>query len=324
MLENSTQTYLSLLLNTANKWPSLISSLPSQGLIYPPNHFFSQHGKVVYGKLSGRDEEWATEPIFKDTYSLNYILQNKIEFNTPPISIDNMLVADRDIMLVNHRLTTFGVELHGVEIKCKQCQKKLNTTDLIIIKINYEPLSEKPYIPNSNVFQWQSPDQEYKVLFQLPTVSINQKFQDITAKRGMVPFEDWINLLVLQINNEADRQGILDLMEEMPLGYYHELREYVEEIEPYVLLQTSQLYCYNCSTDNTITTEFGLGLLQLNDRIIRQIAIKEFHFINKNLNITFNELYEMPIENRKRLLKRNSDYMEEVAEARREMENKKK
>ena len=51
----------------------------------------------------------------------------------------------------------------------------------------------------------------------------------------------------------------------------------------------------------------GLELISINDRYIKDAAISEYHFLERTLRVPFDDIYMMPVEVRKRLVKKESD-----------------
>ena len=304
-MEQLFSDYLSHLTSPTTPYPPAIFDLLSQGKVYPSTHSFFKTQKIIYSKLTGKDEEFAGEILFKvDPYQLNVILEASILNNdNPKISISDMLVCDRDLMIYNHRISIFKLKFAGVEMFCRNCQKSLNTQDLRIEKANDRLLEIDPCIPNTNTFEWEDVKKRFKILFRFPTVQIQEYFDSVQNTLGKVSTKEWISQLVIKINDLSSISEILETLK-YETAVYKQFRKYVFTNMPQKFFVTNKLVCAFCQTDNTIRSKIDMDLLPFRVENFREVCTDEYVFMMKELHLPMSEILEMPIERRKHIIER--------------------
>lgn len=305
-------------LHEQEKYPPLVSKLPSRGLVYPEHHFFNKTQHIIYEKINGYDEEWATEALFiKDETKLNLLFENKIKFNEPKININDMLQCDRDIMIINQHIIAYGYHFpKDTKLPCKNCEQHLMLpANFGIKKIDINPLEIFPKEPNKNIFEWVDMNNGISVLFRFPTVNENARILALFEQHKFIPFEEWIEFYIIGLNgNLLPLHQIKQQFNDgsIPIETYYALRDYVEKKEPYVIFETTQLICQNCEYDNTIFSNITFSMMHMNDPKRRKMNIQQMYLLTKDFNMAYNEIMSMPVDNRMRFLQYHNEYLEKV------------
>ena len=214
-----------------------------------------------------------------------------------------MLVCDRDLLVYNHRVSIFKLEITGTEIKCKQCKKQLNTSGLHIEEVKDKFLEIDPCIPNTNAFEWQDNKKRFKVLFRFPTVQIQDYFDSLLETLGHISTKDWISHLIIRINDSSSTSDILETLK-YETSIYKQLKRYVTTMMPQKYFTTNKLICSFCQTDNTIRSKIDIDFFPFRIPNFKEVYIDEYIYLMKELRISMDQLLKMPVENRKYLIER--------------------
>lgn len=280
-----------------------VFDLISKGKVYPTSHSFHQTGKIIYRKLTAADELLLSEPLFKiDPYQVNGVLEKTILNNdNPKISIDDMLVCDRDLMILNHRISIYGVQFPGVVLKCKDCQQGLNTELLGISNVEDKFLEIDPCIEGTNKFLWK--DKKFEIIFQFPTVKAWASWDNTRSTQGHLPLKDWIEHTVLEVNNAKSTREIIETLRHEP-GSVKRFRSFYFNHLPQKTFVTTPLICPNCKTDNTIHSKIDVDTLPFKTSNFKEVCLEEYVYAMKEMRIGWDDLVTMPIETRKRLMEK--------------------
>lgn len=304
------------------KYPPVITELPSKGLVYPSETFFGKTGFAVYRKMTGRDEEFATDPIYSTQYLLNFMFQTQFLFNEAPyesISIENFLIADRDTLVLNQRLVSYGTKLAGARMTCKYCEEPIKLEEDLTIT-NYEierlnPDTCRQVEPNKNAFLYVSKDGKWQVVFRFLTVKdeqelINNADQSIYDGYGYSMMSFMLKS-VISINGVSEKPDVYGMFrdDEFPVIEYRKLHQYLRKITPHIMIHTSEVECRTCGKSNNIRADVDLKLLEINNRLVRDIMTEEMLVLHHQAHIGHSDIYEMPTEFRKRLFNREMELL---------------
>lgn len=91
-----------------NKIPSEIVSLPTAGKVYPQSHPLSS-GKIEMRYMTAYDEDILTNMSYiRENVVLDKLIDNLIV--TPGVSIDDIAQADKDALIIQSRILSYGPE----------------------------------------------------------------------------------------------------------------------------------------------------------------------------------------------------------------------
>ena len=282
------------------KYPPIVSDLPSLGIIYPENHFFHQYGKVVYKKLTAQEEQLYSEPLFiNNSVLLNQMCESLIYFNdSPKISIEDMIIADRDVMVLMQRIVSFGDKLYGLEFECSECDSKLSPSEIEIRDIKIEKLSLIPFEPNKNVFMTKI--NKHRILFKFFTVK-DELESGISALYSFKPSE-FLSKVIIEVDGYNDPQIIEQFVKrDLSIKDVRKLYSYISEHEPYIKFISNSIICKNCHYDNKVETRINLDFLGINHEKTKEIQLDEFYILERHLNMTYDDVLQLPIQDRKSL-----------------------
>lgn len=241
--------------------PVELVSLPSRGSVYPIGHPLCNEEAVEIKAMTAKEEDILTSrALLKNGTLLTQLLKSCVLNKT--IDPDDMLIGDRNAILVGIRVTGYGSE-YKVKITCPECSKEFdNTFSLGGLKL--KNLDVQPLQPNTNLFQFTLPSSGQLVYFKLLSgrdESEVSKVMESKKKLGS-QIEAGVTTRLFQsivsINGESDRGKILLLIQNMRAMDARALRKYIDEIEPGVDM-TQKVVCASCDTESEVTMPLGMS-----------------------------------------------------------------
>lgn len=222
---------------------------PSMGLFYKNK---KQHILVRY--LTGIEENILTSPML-DEYGIALDMALKNVVLDQDINIDELLVGDKNAILMFLRATAFGPEYH-LQIVCPKCNQTGKTS------FNITQMQARDMI--------MPPDESGEFMYVLPKMKIGEepvviKFRPMTyADEKLINQQDKyqqqnsgnksisrsITLRysnqITSINGSDDRDLIENVIKKMPIKDSASLRKFMEKVEPGID-NNIDLKCSKCS-----------------------------------------------------------------------------
>jgi len=209
--------------------PFDVIELPSKGLLYP-----GKNNTVKVQYLTAADENVLTSPnLIKNGKVIDVLLERKIkEF---PIPIKDMLIGDRNAIMVWLRATGYG-EIYPVKLTDP------NTYDEFSYDVDLNNLKSKPLgaDPDENgFFDFELPRSKKKIKFKLLTVSDENYIVKQNEARNKAIKSQVSNTLtyrletqIQSIEGNIDKNYIAQFIQVMPAYDSLKFREYTDKIEP--------------------------------------------------------------------------------------------
>lgn len=231
--------------------------LPSMGLFYE-----NKKPYVLISYLTGREEDILTNPMLSE-YGLAMDLALKNVILDDDVELDNLLVGDKNAILLFLRATAYGPTF-DLQIICQKCGKsgktsfdvsQLTARDIIIfpddfgeftfvlpkMKIDNQPviIKFKPltYADEKNIKSQDKQQQQQNAGLSISTTL--KYFHQITSVNGI-----------------SDKQKIIDTIKKMPIKDSAALRAYIDRVEPGINSDVS-LNCPHCS--HVMTEKFDVN-----------------------------------------------------------------
>ncbi len=247
--EQSKQAIPNELLDTEFQVPTTEVELPSQGFLYATGQ---KKVKIKYLTASEDDILFSPE-LIKAGKSLDTLLQKAvIDKNINP---DDMLIGDRNAVLLALRMTGLGNEFTAAPTVCPNCEESFEP------KIDLSTLALKKLET--------TPDADGFFDYVLPTINKRIKFRFLTGKDearlakfstmgkkslGQKSGVQVVNkimterylLQIMEVEGKTDKLLISKLIEVMPMKDSTAFREYVKLLEPNINTNC-EVECTNCS-----------------------------------------------------------------------------
>jgi hypothetical protein len=241
--------------------PTEIIPLPSKGKIYPVGHALHMQESVEIRPMTTREEDILTNRALIKTGKVVTALIKSCLVN-PDIVVQDMIAADRNVIMTAIRITGYGPEYTG-ELTCSECEAKFeHEFDLSSLPIN--ELKIDPVALGTNEFAFILPRTKRRVTFKFLTGRDEEDIaarQETLKKKGINQDNAVTQRLmysILSVEGIADRSGIVSFINNMPARDSLALRRYIDMNEPGVeMKQTST--CTACSHVEEVTVPMGVN-----------------------------------------------------------------
>ena len=140
--------------------------LPSKGIVYPQQSPLHMAEIVEIRSMTAHDEDILTSrALLKQGKAISTLLRSCLVNKL--IDPDDMLVGDRNAVLIAIRVTGYGAD-YEAEVVCPRCdENSKHVFDLSRLEI--KPLSAAPVEPGRNEFEFELPKTKRKIRFKLQT-----------------------------------------------------------------------------------------------------------------------------------------------------------
>ena len=238
--------------------------VPSEGRLYPPSSALHLKNSIDIKAMTAREEDiLSSRALMQRGESITYLIKSCVM--DKKIDPDEMLVGDRNSLMVAIRITGYGTD-YNVSVDCPECSAKnhktFNLGDLEIKRLEIDPVQ-----PGTNLFSYRLPVSKKEVLFQFLTTGA-QTNMSLTNDRRKKLFPDdavgntvtsRLESCIVSIDGVKDKNKIASFIKNMPALDSRRLRNYIDAKEPGIEMK-SWMTCDNCgaqsSVDLPITTEF--------------------------------------------------------------------
>lgn len=238
-------------------------SLPSLGKLYPKGHPLHDVDFIDLKEMTAKEEDILSSKILlKKGTAIDRLLDNCIVDKR--INHKDLLVGDRNTILLALRISGYGPE-YNINISCPECGLA-QEAELMLDKVNIKTLELGTQEVGINEFEFKLPKSGSVVKFKLLTSGEETEVAKTQENLRKLTKSDTENLVtsrmlrqILSVDGNSDRRFVLDFINSMPIFDSRAFREYVESIEPDVIMK-SEFVCKDCNEVSTvdipITTEF--------------------------------------------------------------------
>ena len=209
-------------------FPTEEVTLPSKGLIYPPENPLSK-GVVEMKYMTAKEEDILTnESYIKKGTVIDRLLQALI---ITPINYDDLVVGDKNAIMIAARVLGYGKDytftLDGEE----------HTVDLT--KVEDKELKEEDLVAKGrNEFEFTLPTTQKVITFKLLThgdeKKINAEMDGLKkAKQSPSELTTRLKYMILSIDGDSERRTVREFVDTQLLARdARALREYIKSIQP--------------------------------------------------------------------------------------------
>lgn len=241
--------------------PVEVVALPSAGKVYPIGHPLCNEQALEIKAMTAKEEDILTSrALLKNGTLLTQLLKSCLLNKT--IDPDEMLIGDRNALLVGIRVTGYGAD-YSVNITCPACGEDfINHFSLAGLKL--KSLNVQPVQPNTNLFEFTLPSSGQVVHFKLLSGKDESEVAKIMESKKKLgnPIEAGVTTRLFQsvvsINGETDRSRVKFLVENMRALDSRALRKYIDEIEPGVDM-SQKILCPACDTQSEVVMPLGMS-----------------------------------------------------------------
>jgi len=220
------------------KLPTEEISLPSKGLLYPKDSPLSA-GKISMKYMTAKEEDILTNSNFiRQGVVIDKLLQSLI---ITPINYDELLIGDKNAILVAARILGYGAEYEFkyTDERGKEVEAKVDLSTL-----QEKTLDESLLKAGMNEFTFSLPKSGNVVTFKLLTHGDEKKIdQEIKGLQKVNPNGSYdittrLKHMITSINGERDQKSIRDFIDNYMLAPdARALREYYAKVQPDIELK---------------------------------------------------------------------------------------
>lgn len=232
--------------------------LPSKGLVYPPESPLYRCDHVDIKAMTAKEEDiLSSVTLIKRGTVLTTLMRSCITNRT--IDPDQMLVGDRNAVLIAIRVSAYGPE-YPASITCAECGETFDHTfdmgRLPVKGLDAEPIGG----PGSNAFEFTLPVSKRRVAFKLMDVAASTRLErdaEQLRKKGGQEAGVTMRLMaqVLQIEG-VDHKHLARAIANMPARDSRALRAHMDEIAPGVDM-VQEVECPSCATTKEVDVPLG-------------------------------------------------------------------
>ncbi len=223
------------IIDTEFQVPTTEVELPSQGILYATGQ-----KKVKIKYLTASEDDILFSPdLIKAGKSLDMLLQKAVvDKNVNP---DDLLIGDRNAILVALRRTGLGDEFTSASVLCPSCEESFEPT----VDLSKFGLKKLELVPDSDgYFDYILPTMNKRIKFRMLTgKDENRLAKSLTTSKKLTsnkPGAHIVNkimterylLQIMEVEGKTDKLLIQKLIECMPMRDSTAFREYVKLAEP--------------------------------------------------------------------------------------------
>lgn len=242
--------------NKKSKYPTLIIDLPSKGLLYDESDPMSS-GTVEMKYMTAKEEDiLTTESYIKKGVVLDKLFQSLI---VSKINYDNMLVGDRDAIMVAARIYGYGEEY---KTKITTPSGNTMTVPIDLNEIPHKEIDESLFASRENKFYFETMDGTV-IQFKLLTNGDQKEIQNNLKKVRRGDSRDTqltsrLFQMIQSVGGNFDRKFIKAFIEnDFRAIDSRKFREYVAEIQPGVDMSIEVI---DEETGEPFRTNIAIGL----------------------------------------------------------------
>jgi hypothetical protein len=209
-------------------FPTEEVTLPSKGLIYPPENPLSK-GVVEMKYMTAREEDILTNDSYiKKGIVIDKLLQSLI---VTPINYDDLVVGDKNAIMVAARVLGYGKDY---TFKMGDEEYTVDLTSVEDIELKEENLLEK----GRNEFEFTLPTTQKTITFKILThgdeKKIQQELQGLKkTTQTKTEVTTRLKYMILSVDGDAERKTIREFVDNQLLARdARALREYIKEVQP--------------------------------------------------------------------------------------------
>ncbi len=237
--------------------------VPSQGKVYPSDSpLFGRESLDIYAMTAKQEDILSSRALIRKGTVIDHLLKScMVDQGVNP---QDMLVGDRNALMVAVRITGYGAEYNS-DVTCPACglaqRHDFNLAGLGIKRLQIEPAE-----PGANIFNFTLPVTGKEVKFKFLT---GRDENDITVanerrKKSMPGLEIETSVTarleraIVSVDGVADQTKIAMFVNRMPARDSKALRKYMLDNEPGIDMST-WMKCAGCGESSQISLPIGIN-----------------------------------------------------------------
>jgi len=243
--------------------PTELVPIPSGGRVYPQGSPLYLKETVEIRPMTAREEDILTSrALIKKGTVVNELIKSCLVDRS--INVSDMLLGDRNALMVAVRITGYGPE-YQAEIQCSECQAK-NQQTFNLAELPIKRLDVEPALEGANLFEYLLPYTKKKVKFKFTTGRDEEEqsaTQEKQKKLGMSTESNVTTSLhnaIISVDGVEDRFKISNFVKMMPARDSLALRNYIRDNEPGLTMR-QDITCPSCGHSEEVNMPLGVTFL---------------------------------------------------------------
>jgi len=244
--------------------PVELVPVPSEGKVYPKETgLFGVQGLEIKAMTAREEDILASRALIKKGTVVSELV--KACLINKNVDVGNLLVGDRDSLMVSIRITGYGTS-YASTVTCPSCgmnhkDHEFNLADLEIKRLELNPISE-----GVNEFEFTLPVSKKTVVFKFLTINDDMQLDQERERKQALFGSDYIAGTVTEtlaahivsIDGIRDRSKINMFIGKMPALDSSQLRSYIKVHRPGLDMSTL-FHCSNCNSRNRLELPMGIS-----------------------------------------------------------------
>jgi len=233
--------------------------LPSNGVAYSPESPLHGQETIDIRAMTAREEDILTSrALIKKGTVITELIKSCL--TDKRINVSDMLVGDRNAIMVALRITGYGSD-YNVEAECPKCNARSKQTfDLSALPI--KRLEYAPIESGRNIFEFKLPITKKTVHFKFLTGRDEEEINTVlerAKKQGALAdnlVTSRLQYSIVAIDSKTDRGAINGFIRNMPARDSMELRRHIDSSEPGIDMK-GELDCPSCNEISEVRIPLG-------------------------------------------------------------------
>lgn len=233
--------------------------LPSNGVAYPPESPLHGQETVDIRAMTAREEDILTSrALIKKGTVITELIKSCL--TDKRINVSDMLVGDRNAIMIALRITGYGSD-YNVEAECPKCNvRSKQSFDLSALPI--KRLETAPIENGRNAFEFKLPITKKNVHFKFLTGRDEEEIATVlerAKKQGAMAdnlVTSRLQYSIITIDGKTDRSAINGFIRNMPARDSMELRRHIDASEPGIDMK-GELDCPSCNEISEVRIPLG-------------------------------------------------------------------
>jgi hypothetical protein len=241
--------------------PSDLVPLPSRGLVYPPDSPLHGVTELEVRPMGAHEEDIITSrALLKQGRAIGMLIRSCLV--NKAIDPDQMLVGDRNAVLVAIRVTGYGPE-YRVEVTCPGCGETKADHEFDLSSLPIDFLETPPLQPGQNLFSCHLPSLGKTCVFRLPTGADDREVSVALerAKKNQGGLEPGVTVRLLQQVVSVGEVGQGDkrlhqLITRMNARDTRAVRKAIRDLQPGIEMR-QPFACPACGAETEVDVPLG-------------------------------------------------------------------
>jgi len=235
--------------------------VPSRGSVYPPDSPLHNKELIEIKAMTAKEEDILTSrALIKQGTVISHLIASCLV--NKDISVQKMLVGDRNALMVSVRITGYGSD-YSAKASCPSCNKE-SSQSFDLTNLGIKRLQIEPSRHGQNCFDFKLPVSGRLVQFRFLTGEDEEEISTINErKKQLMPdmllennVTTRLERSIVSVDGVTDRNEISLFIRSMPALDSRKLRKFIDDNEPGIDM-TTEMRCLHCSVTSEISLPMG-------------------------------------------------------------------